>query len=68
MDPPTADERPQEGVINVRDFSVRGEAALERVVAGAPTAPATASSFALRADSPARPASWRFATASSAAP
>ena len=26
MDPPTADQRPQEGVLNVRDFSIRGEA------------------------------------------
>ena len=33
MDPPTADQRPQEGVLNVRDFSIRGEATLERVAA-----------------------------------
>ena len=31
MDPPTADQRPQEGVINVRDFSIRGESELQRV-------------------------------------
>ena len=39
MDPPTADQLPQEGVINVRDFSIRGEATLERVAAsgGDPT-------------------------------
>jgi len=36
MDPPTADHVPQDGVLNVRDFSIRGEAALDRVVAGAP--------------------------------
>ncbi len=35
MDPPTADTTPKEGVLNVRDFMVRGEAALDRVVAGA---------------------------------
>ena len=33
MDPPTADQRPQEGVLNVRDFSIRGESTLERVAA-----------------------------------
>ena len=33
MDPPTADHGPQEGVINVRDFSIRGEAELQRVAA-----------------------------------
>jgi len=36
MDPPTLDQAPQEGLMNVRDFTVRGEAALDRVVAGAP--------------------------------
>lgn len=34
MDPPTQDATPQEGLINVRDFTIRGEAALDRVVAG----------------------------------
>jgi hypothetical protein len=33
MDPPTTDQGPQEGVINVRDFSIRGESTLERVAA-----------------------------------
>lgn len=33
MDPPTADQLPQEGVINVRDFSIRGESELQRVAA-----------------------------------
>ena len=33
MDPPTTDHGPQEGVINVRDFSIRGEAELQRVAA-----------------------------------
>lgn len=31
MDPPTADQAPLEGILNIRDFGVRGEAALERV-------------------------------------
>jgi hypothetical protein len=34
MDPPTSDPREKEGLINVRDFSIKGEAALERVAAG----------------------------------
>jgi hypothetical protein len=33
IDPPTGDQSPQEGVINVRDFSIRGEQQLERVAA-----------------------------------
>ena len=44
LDPQSADKAPQEGVLNVRDFAVRGEAALDRVAAvpppqypGAPT-------------------------------
>lgn len=32
MDPPTADHAPQEGILNIRDFSVRGEPSLDRVV------------------------------------
>ena len=36
MDPPTLDQAPQEGVLNIANFSVRGEAALDRVVSGAP--------------------------------
>jgi hypothetical protein len=34
MDPPSADPGAKEGLINVRDFSVKGEAALDRVAAG----------------------------------
>jgi hypothetical protein len=38
MDPPTGDVlAPQEGILNIRDFTVRGEAALERVAAGSNT-------------------------------
>jgi hypothetical protein len=33
LDPQNADKAPQEGILNVRDFTVRGEAALERVAA-----------------------------------
>ncbi len=33
MDPPTADGMQQDGVINVRDFSIRGELELQRVAA-----------------------------------
>jgi hypothetical protein len=33
LDPPTGDNSPQEGVINVRDFSIRGEQELQRVAA-----------------------------------
>lgn len=31
MEPPTADSTPQEGLLNVRDFTVRGETALQQV-------------------------------------
>ncbi|WP_407160331.1 DUF3971 domain-containing protein [Bradyrhizobium sp. STM 3557] len=34
MEPPTADSSPKEGLINVRNFSVKGEQALDRAVAG----------------------------------
>jgi hypothetical protein len=45
MDPPTGDSlAPQEGILNIRDFSVRGEAALERVAAGAQAPPGTPAS------------------------
>ena len=38
MDPPGADpQAPQDGILNIRDFSVRGEASLERVAAGSNT-------------------------------
>jgi hypothetical protein len=36
MDPPTGDSlKPQDGKLNIRDFTVRGEAALDRIAAGA---------------------------------
>ncbi|CAN5206918.1 DUF3971 domain-containing protein [soil metagenome] len=36
MDPPATDSRPKEGLINVRNFSIKGEASLDRVAAGGP--------------------------------
>jgi hypothetical protein len=33
LDPQSADKAPQEGILNIRDFSVRGEATLDRVAA-----------------------------------
>ena len=38
MDPPTPSRTPQEGLLNIRDFSVRGEPALDRIVAASPDA------------------------------
>jgi Protein of unknown function len=37
MDPPTQDGAKQDGLLDVREFTVRGEAGLDGVVAGAPT-------------------------------
>ena len=34
MDPPTVEPSAKEGLINVRDFTIKGEAALDRVAAG----------------------------------
>ena len=36
MEPPTVEPRAKEGLLNVRDFSIKGEAALERAAAGGP--------------------------------
>ena len=36
MDPPSQDQAPQLGTLNIRNFTVRGEHGLDRVVAGAP--------------------------------
>ena len=55
LDPPTADKAPQEGMLNIRDFSVRGEAALDRVAACRPAiAAASIISRACGSSSPAR--------------
>ena len=52
MEPPAADASvPREGLINVRDFTVKGEGQLDRVAAGAPNGTGTGVSFsALRAE------------------
>ena len=52
MEPPASDPNtPREGLINVRDFTVKGEAQLERVAAGAPNGTGSGVSFsALRAE------------------
>jgi hypothetical protein len=34
MDPPTPNQTPQEGLLNIRDFVVRGEPSLDKVVGG----------------------------------
>ena len=36
MDPPTGEPGPKQGLMNVRDFTVKGEAALDRVAGGVP--------------------------------
>ena len=36
MDPPTVEPSAKDGLINVNNFSVKGEAALDRVAAGGP--------------------------------
>jgi hypothetical protein len=38
MDPPTQEQLPQAGLLFIRDFAVRGEPRLDRLVAGAPPA------------------------------
>ncbi|MGH6677387.1 MAG: hypothetical protein ACREDL_00225, partial [Bradyrhizobium sp.] len=51
MDPPTADSSPKEGLMNVRNFSVKGEPALDRLVAGGADGPKkTVSFWRLRAE------------------
>jgi hypothetical protein len=39
MDPPGANPVPQDGVLNIRDFVIRGEPALDRIVSGAVSTP-----------------------------
>jgi hypothetical protein len=51
MDPPTVDPRAKEGLINVRDFAIKGESALDRVAAGGPAGSPSGISFSrLRAE------------------
>src|SRR5712675_1931386 len=51
MDPPTAEPKTRDGLINIRNFSVKGEASLDRIAAGGPTGVQNGVSFsALRAE------------------
>ncbi len=51
MEPPAAEPTPREGLMNVRDFVVKGEAALDRVAAGGPAGTQNGVAFtALRAE------------------
>jgi hypothetical protein len=51
VEPPGGEQREKEGLINVRDFTVKGEAALDRVAAGAPGGPPQGLAFSrLRAE------------------
>lgn len=51
VEPPGGEPREKEGLINVRDFTVKGEAALDRVAAGAPGGPPQGLAFSrLRAE------------------
>jgi hypothetical protein len=51
MEPPTPDTSAKEGLLNVKDFSVKGEAALDRAAAGTPPGTQSGVAFsALRAE------------------
>jgi hypothetical protein len=51
MDPPTVEPQPKEGLINISNFSVKGEAALDRIAAGGPGASQSGIAFSrLRAE------------------
>jgi hypothetical protein len=51
MDPPTVEPRAKEGLVNVRDFTIKGETSLDRVAAGGPAASRSGITFSrLRAE------------------
>ncbi len=51
LDPPTADPGPKEGLLNVKDFTVKGEASLDKLAAGGPAGAPSGISFSrLRAE------------------
>jgi len=51
LDPPTAEPSAKEGLLNVRDFTVKGEGALDKLAAGGPAGASTGISFSrLRAE------------------
>ena len=68
MDPPTQEQSPQVGTLSIHDFEVRGEPALESVVAGAPgpEKPGSVQFSEMRADFTRMAAGSRCATASCA--
>jgi hypothetical protein len=37
MDPPTVEPHPKEGLVNIRDFTIKGEGSMDRLAAGGPT-------------------------------
>jgi hypothetical protein len=45
MDPPTVEPSTREGLINVRDFAIKGEASLDRLAAGGPAGAQNGVSF-----------------------
>jgi hypothetical protein len=45
MDPPTPNQAPQEGLLNIRDFVVQGEPALDKVVGGGTGVPTAGVEF-----------------------
>jgi hypothetical protein len=51
MDPPTVEPQAKEGLINIRDFTIKGEGSLDRVAAGGPPGGQNGISFSrLRAE------------------
>jgi hypothetical protein len=51
MDPPTVEPHAKEGLINVRDFTIKGEGSLDRVASGGPTSAQSGIAFSrLRAE------------------
>ncbi|MPZ56807.1 MAG: hypothetical protein GEU91_10000 [Rhizobiales bacterium] len=51
MDPPSSDPAPKQGILNIENFAVRGEATLDRIVAGAASGPGSGVEFtAMRVD------------------
>ena len=61
MDPPTTEPRANEGLINVRDFAIKGEASLDRVAAGGPSGVQNGVAFSrLRAEFTRQNGQWRI--------
>jgi hypothetical protein len=51
MDPPTVEPHPKEGLLNIRNFAIKGEGSLDRVAAGGPPGGQNGTSFSrLRAE------------------